>query len=74
MTDGNAPVARGYPETTEPLTLVTCNGVTTCNKGSCDFSGWVEFVEPTTNRVTGGSQVCKTCGMLAMDHSLRYGT
>jgi len=55
--------------TIEPTTLIVCAGC----KDKCDFTGWVEFVEPTTGRVTGGSQVCKTCGMLAMDHSLMYG-
>lgn len=55
--------------TVEPTTLILCSGC----KGQCDFTGWIDIVEPTTGRVTGGSQVCKTCGMLAMDRSLRYG-
>lgn len=60
-----------YPthEAEEPTTLIVC---ASCIK-QCDFTGWVDIVEPTTGRVIGGSQVCKTCGMLAMDHSLRYG-
>lgn len=40
-------------------------------KQTCDFSGWVNFVEPATGRVTGGSKVCKTCGMVALDYSSR---
>ena len=50
-------------------TLITCS--TGC-RGPCDFTGWVDLVEPTTGRVTGGSQVCKTCGRLAIDHSMRW--
>lgn len=48
-------------------TLIVCAGC----KGPCDFTGWIDIVEPTTGRVCGGSQVCKTCGMLAMDKTLR---
>jgi hypothetical protein len=41
--------------------------------GKCDWSGWIEFTEPTTGRVTGGTQACKTCGMFAISQSLRDG-
>jgi hypothetical protein len=62
------------PVTATRTTLIICS-TAGCNtgKGPCDWSGWIEFTEPTTGRVTGGTACCKKCGMFAIDHSLRYG-
>lgn len=54
------------------VTLAIC-ATPVCDATKCDWSGWIEFTEPTTGRVQGGSSFCKTCGAMAMSNSLRYG-
>jgi hypothetical protein len=69
MTEPLSPSSAGSVDEAPTTTVIVCVGC----KGPCDFTGWIDIVEPTTGRVCGGTQVCKTCGMLSIDHSLRYG-
>ena len=57
----------------KPLTLAICVKPCDGKYEICDWSGWIDFTEPTTGRITGGTACCKKCGMFAIDHSLRYG-
>jgi hypothetical protein len=52
-----------------PDTLIIC-GPNEKHEGPCDMSGWADFVEPTTGRVTGGSAYCKKCGAMAFNNSI----
>ena len=40
------------------------------HEGPCEMTGWIDIVEPTTGRVTGGSAVCTKCGMMALNNSI----
>lgn len=62
-------------DSAQPITLAVCGTTQVASgcKGPCDWSGWINFTEPTTGRITGGTACCKRCGMFAIDHSLRYG-
>jgi len=51
------------------ITLIFCTP-NDRHEGPCDMSGWVDIVEPTTNRITGGSAVCTKCGMMALNRSI----
>lgn len=55
--------------TVEPMTLIFCVP-NDKHEGPCDMSGWVDIVEPTTGRISGGSAVCTKCGMMALNNSI----
>lgn len=46
------------PKTEQPI--IVGHG---CSR-PCDFSGYVNIVEPTTGRITGRLPMCKTCGSI----------
>lgn len=56
-------------EHAKPATFVHILSV--CNKGGpCDWSGWINFTDGS-GWITGGSQMCKKCFMLASSQTLR---
>ena len=48
-------------EQPKPYTFMIGSGC----KRPCDFSGYIEVVEPTTGRVTGRLPMCRTCGSVS---------
>ncbi|MCA6114292.1 hypothetical protein J6524_05025 [Bradyrhizobium sp. WSM 1738] len=67
-----AEIAKEAPELSKPTmsnemllgASVSAAVVSCCTRGRCDWSGWIDCTEPTTGRVNGGAQLCKTCGLI----------